>query len=58
MLKHYKKELWVDLETYELITFREMIDRIENNYDTYGIDDFTPESEVFEFFMPESLFVD
>ena len=58
MLKHYRKELWVDLETYELLTFREMIDRIENNYDKYEIGDFTPESEVFEFFMPESLFVD
>lgn len=58
MLKRYKKEMWVDLDTYEILTYREMIDRINDNYDTYGIDEFTPESEIFEFFAPVSEFID
>lgn len=54
MLKRYKKELWIDLTTGEIMTFKQMLSSCINNYD---FDDYVYESEVFEYFMPLSLYI-
>ena len=54
MLRRYKKEFWIDLATGEIMTFKQMLSSCINNYD---FDDYDYESEVFNYFMPLSLYI-
>ena len=39
--------MWMDLDTGELLTYSEMLDRCESDY---GFDDFTPMTEIYNYF--------
>lgn len=39
--------MWMDLNTGELLTYSEMLDRCESDYD---FDDFTPMTEIYDYF--------
>ena len=54
MLRRYNKEFWIDLTTGEIMTFKQMLASCINDYD---FDDYDYESEVFNYFMPLSLYI-
>ena len=52
-VKMYPKDVyWMDIWTGEIVTYREMIEILENEYD---FDDFTPMNEIFEYFEPTNV---